>query len=155
MICRFIILFIVIGISSCEERRTPESHIIPAGYNGVVITIYDQAGYPELPLKDGFLVLKYPKDGILITSSKQEFGWASDEILESSENGIPIPITLGTPGDRRKRSAGTGSWSNGDIELEYAYKGIGTESNDLGSSGVDRKIEEALQKLQQGMKTRE
>jgi len=83
-----------------EKKRPLERHLIPSDYEGVVITIYEQSGFPELPVSDGYRIHEYGEDGILITSSKQEFVSASDEILDILKDGSHRRIGSGSAGDR-------------------------------------------------------
>ena len=91
MIRHLAILATVLTLVACEKKRTPERHLISSDYEGVVITIFDPPGFPPLPAKDGFRIHEYPADGIIITSSSQEFGWASDEMLDVLEGGTHRP----------------------------------------------------------------
>jgi hypothetical protein len=144
------LLLAIIGLSSCEKKRTSERHLIPSDYEGVVITIYDQAGFPELAVKDGYRLYEYPKDGILITSSKQEFGWASDETLDVLEDGTHRRISSGNVGDRREHFAASGSQKGGgEPKVEYCFKVIGSVNywNGIDATEYDRKKDEAIRKL--------
>tara|TARA_B110000908_G_scaffold171445_1_gene234226 strand:+ start:744 stop:1250 length:507 start_codon:yes stop_codon:yes gene_type:complete len=148
MIRYFCLLVIALSFSSCEKKRTVEMHLIPVGYEGVVITVYKQEGFPALPLKDGFLVYAYPKDGILITSSPQEFGSASDRTFELLDDGTQRP--LGTDG-RIERFAASGSQEGGGKpSMSYSFKVIGTDSywNSINSKEYDKKQAEAIRKLE-------
>lgn len=150
MIRFFTLLLVVVGLSSCEKKRTPARHLVHANYEGVVITIYDQAGFPALPMKDGYRVYEYPEDGILITSSKQEFGWGSDETLDVFPDGTHRRISSGNVGGRREHFAASGSQEGGGApEIEYAFKVIGSVDywSRVDATEYDRKREEAIRKL--------
>lgn len=123
-------------------------HLIPVGYEGVVITVYKQEGFPALPIKDGFLVYEYPSDGIIITSSSQEFGSASDRTFELLENGTQRPLGAG---GRIERFAASGSQEGGGKpSISYSFKVIGTDSywNAINSTEYERKQGEAIRKLE-------
>lgn len=144
------LLLAIVSLSSCEKKRTPERHLIPSGYEGVVITIYNQVGFPELPVRDGYRVYEYPEDGILLTSSTPEYGWASDETLDVLDDGTHRRVSSGNVGDRREHFAASGSQKGGgELKIEYAFKVIGSVDywNRIDASEYDRKKEEAIRKL--------
>lgn len=145
------LLLAFFALSSCGKKRTPERHLIPADYEGVVITIYDQAGFPKLPKKDGYRIYQYPEDGILITSSKMELGQASDETFDVLNDGTHRRVTPGNAGDRREHFSASGSQEGeGGPKIEYAFKVIGSAAywNRIDATEYDRKKDEAIRKLE-------
>ena len=135
----------------CEKKRTPDRYLIPANYEGVVITVFDQPGFPPLPIEDGFRLHGYPDDGILITSSSQELGWAADETLDVAESGARTPIPTRHSGGRCERFGGTGSQMvDGLPPIDYYFKAIGGDAYwmDRDAKEYDKKAEEAMRKLQ-------
>jgi hypothetical protein len=154
MALRVSILIALVAVLGCQERRTPARFLIPHDYEGVVITVFGQEGYPELPLVDGFRIHDYPADGILITSSPPEFGWASDEVFDVLADGtyrdLLDKLESGV-GARRERFSATGSYSGSRIAgtLQYYYKAVGTEKywKDRDGKEYDLKIDEAIEKL--------
>jgi hypothetical protein len=144
----------ILGLLGCEQKRTPSKYLIPYDYEGVVITVYEQKGYPELPIADGFIIHEYPNDGILITSSEQEFGWASDQVFDVLEDGtyreLKTDIEV-SGGIRSEHHSYTGSRSGKGIDgtIKYYFKTIGTEEywEDRDAKEFDLKIDEAIKKL--------
>lgn len=68
----FSILSLMLAVSSCFNQAEPEIHLIPKGYKGPVIIIFDEKnGKPE-KYEDGSRVYEIPKDGILRTQFKQQ-----------------------------------------------------------------------------------
>jgi len=150
------ILLIVAILSGCEKKRTPNRYLIPANYEGVVITVFDKQGFPELPLVDGFRVHKYPDDGILITSTEQEFGRASDETLDVLEDGTHRRLPTRHSGGRCERFSATGSQSGGGLtEIVYYFKAVGSDEywEDKDGREYDKKTAEAIRKLTQTEQT--
>jgi hypothetical protein len=150
MIRWFAIIICFIALFSCEKRRTPVRHLIPADYEGVVITVYSQKGFPELPIEDGYLVCRYPEDGILITSSGLEFGRAADQTFDSRPDGSWRPITTGNVGDRREHFAASGYTQNeGEPKIESSFRVIGSVEywDGIDATEYDRKTSEAVRKL--------
>lgn len=150
MIRWFAIIIALIALSSCEKRRTPVRHLIPADYEGVVITIYSQKGFPELPTEDEYLVCRYPSDGILITSSQREFGWAADQTFDVHSDGYWSPVRSGNTSDRREHFAASGTTQNeGEPKIESSFQVVGSVKywEGIDATEYDRKRSEAVRKL--------
>jgi Family of unknown function (DUF6843) len=77
----FVFLFLVLlnGCIGENQKRTPYRYLIPSGYVGWVEVRFGFAGEPELPIHEGFRIVRFSKEGILKTSSRLENGWAKDE----------------------------------------------------------------------------
>src|SRR5262249_29173614 len=65
--------------NGCTPGTLGERHFIDAGYVGWVHIRFGVTGAPALPVEDGFYVIRVPKNGLLQTSTKQEFGAAQEE----------------------------------------------------------------------------
>jgi len=62
-------------LSSCINQAEPETHLIPKGYKGYVIIIFDEKnGMPEKYENDS-RVYEIPSDGVLRTQFKEQTGW--------------------------------------------------------------------------------
>ncbi|MCX8214715.1 MAG: hypothetical protein OTJ97_09495, partial [SAR202 cluster bacterium] len=115
-----------------------------------MITVFNQQGFPELPLVDGFRVHEYPDDGILITSTEQEYGWASDETLDVLEDGTHRRLSTRHSGGRCERFSATGSQSGGDVvEIVYYFKALGSDEywRNKDAREYDKKKEQAIDKI--------
>jgi len=66
--------------------RHPTHYLIPAGYEGWVEIEYGAEG-PSLPYRNGIYICRIPADGVLVTSSVLEDGWAQDEYFYYGSNG--------------------------------------------------------------------
>jgi hypothetical protein len=67
---RWLTLLLVIGIiGSCSPNRPPEVHLVPAGYQGPLLVLYNQAGYPSLSRSGDSLVFDFRLSNVLRTSS--------------------------------------------------------------------------------------
>ncbi len=145
-----IVILASIVVAGCEQRRTPAKYLVPSGYEGVVITVYEQEGFPPLPAIDGFSIHKFPADGILITSSKQEFGWASDKTLDVLDGGSTRAIPYSLSGARVERFSATGTRSGAHIPtIRYAFKAIGSDAywRNRNATEYDKKVDEAIAKI--------
>jgi hypothetical protein len=66
--------------------------LIPEGYTGWVRVEFEVRGAPPLSTVGGEYVLRIPADGILRTSSSEQYGWARDHYYYHSAEGVrPIP----------------------------------------------------------------
>ena len=127
--------------------RTPVKYLIPSSYEGVVVVLFDQPGFPAIPNQDGYLVYSFPDDGIIITSSKPQYGRAADQFLDVLPDGSHRMIPYRDGGGRCERFSATGSRSVlGEREFVYCFTAIGSDAYWQGKDGreYDRKIEEAM-----------
>ena len=146
-----IMTMLVMLLTSCRKQRMPERHVVPSSYEGVVITIYNQKGFPELPVENGYLLFEYPEDGIIITSSAISYGWASDQTLDALPDGTRHHFNNGHAKDRREHFAASGTHSTGgNVTLEYAFRVVGSQTyyQSIDASAYDAKVAEAEEKLQ-------
>lgn len=74
-----ILLLFLTGCFFQGKSRRPVKYLIPAEYVGWVKIEFEVKGEPELPVEDGFVVCRFPKTGVLKTSSPIEYGVAVDE----------------------------------------------------------------------------
>jgi len=156
-ILAFSLLAASVSFVGCKERRTPVRYLVPSTYEGVLVTLFDQPGFPPLANEDGFVICDFPDDGIIITSSKQEYGWAADELLDVLPDGSRRRIPSKGDGGRRERFSATGSTSGyGRATVVYRFTAIGSDAYWQGKDAKehDRKIEEAFQKLEREQKKR-
>lgn len=58
--------------------RHQVKYLIPADYTGWVRIRYQMPGAPPLPRVGNWVICRFPKSGVIVTSSKLEEGWASD-----------------------------------------------------------------------------
>ena len=66
--------------------------LIPEGYTGWIRVEFEVQGAPPLSMEGGEYVLRIPVDGILRTSSPEQYGWALDHYYYDSAEGVhPIP----------------------------------------------------------------
>jgi hypothetical protein len=76
------------------DAAVPEHHILPAGFRGWAVVRYGVSGAPALPERDGKLVLEYPPDGRLQTSTPVEDvdGFLHREYLRQTDGGL-VPLS--------------------------------------------------------------
>ncbi|HTQ38062.1 MAG TPA: hypothetical protein VMJ32_03490 [Pirellulales bacterium] len=81
------LLVLYLLLVGCSQQRPPEVREFPDGFHGWALIVWEVPGYPELPSDTGKIVERFPADGLIITSSKQNFGWARDEEYYLDEEG--------------------------------------------------------------------
>jgi hypothetical protein len=80
-----------ISMSPSTVRR-PNRFLITDGYVGWVEVKYGDLNAPTFPMDNGTLICRIRDDGLLVTSSLLEAGWAKDEYLYYSEDGSVRPL---------------------------------------------------------------
>ncbi|MEM6737351.1 MAG: hypothetical protein AAF620_14910 [Bacteroidota bacterium] len=65
----FILVLFVTLISGCKSDRKGEIHLLPEGYTGGLVIVYQDLNAPPLPLIDGYYIYNIPDSGILYTST--------------------------------------------------------------------------------------
>ena len=78
-------------MAACRQNRPPEVVEAPQKFRGWAVIAWGVVGHPLLPRDSSKLIERIPSNGVLITGSPQNFGWAADEfyILDSSGNRLP------------------------------------------------------------------
>jgi hypothetical protein len=115
-----LILFFL--LSGCRQRRPAEVYEFPKDFQGWAVIVWGVTNYPQIPTDHGKLIERFPTNGIIITSSMQQFGWAQDEAYFYDVNGnrlLALPTiaveSVGYEGDNKRK-------------LDYAQAFIGTEA---------------------------
>jgi len=149
-ICTLACLF----FSGCEGESLPTRFLVPPNYEGAVLTVYEQPGFPELPTEGGFRVHRFPADGILFTSSKNDFRPCTkpDEALEVMPDGSRHPL----PGGRHVAYRATGGYTGPGLNVNYesAYIGDDTYLRTHGSDESDKQCQEAIRRIEDRQKTK-
>ncbi|WAA09872.1 DUF6843 domain-containing protein [Fervidibacillus albus] len=102
---------------SSEEKISEQNYYLPEGFEGCALIFYNVEGAPPLKLTDeGVINYHFNEDGILFTSSPEDFGWEgkdssgfykanyykggqliSDEEIVASSLGEAFLTTIGHP----------------------------------------------------------
>lgn len=117
-----------IGSSVRQATRRPSQYLIPEGYVGWARVEYQVPNAPALPVEGGRSVLRFPPDGLLRTSSAEEFGWAKDEFSYFGSGGLrPLSQTAwGGGGMIWGRVNGEATTASGKRQYEEFF--VGTEA---------------------------
>jgi hypothetical protein len=115
-----LILLSIFCLSACQKTRTPCIYEIPAGYTGWVIIEFECPDANAIPQKNGNLFFRIEASGRLRTSSKQEYGWASDRYFDST--GLKMKQTSwGEGGMIWAGSTGSSQKANGRIHYYQTF----------------------------------
>jgi hypothetical protein len=74
-------------ISAQNSTHRSSRFLIPEEYTGWVRIEFEEQGAPPLPMEGNQYVLKIPSDGVLRTSSAEQYGWAKDYYYYYSAQG--------------------------------------------------------------------
>jgi hypothetical protein len=78
--------------SARNSTRPASRFLVPEGYTGWIRVEFEVQGAQPLPMDGREYVLKIPPDGVLRTSSAEQYGWARDHYYYYSAQGMrPLP----------------------------------------------------------------
>ncbi len=72
------------GITAHKSTRPSSRFLIPEGYSGWVRVEFGVPGTPTLPMEMGQTIVKIRSEGVLRTSSPEQYGWANDSYYSYS-----------------------------------------------------------------------
>jgi hypothetical protein len=105
--------------------------LIPEGYTGWIRIEFEVQGAPRLPIEGGQYVLKIPSDGVLRTSSAEQYGWAKDRYYYYSAQGVRALPGPGRPeGLIWGKINGEESGSSGSRQYEEFFVGAAQQFRD-------------------------
>lgn len=130
------LVFCCLMFAGCEaiwrvlrDDRRPNLYLIPEGYVGWVRIDYEVEGAPELPIEDGFYLLRIPASGHWKTSAGYETGWASDEYyyVDATGDRERIPATAPDRGGLIWREVTGGAQKRNEEDLTFIQFFVGPE----------------------------
>lgn len=77
-----------LGMSARNSAYRSSRFLIPEGYTGWVRIEFEVQGAPPVPIEGSQYVLTIPSDGVLRTSSAEQYGWAKDHYYYYSAQGM-------------------------------------------------------------------
>ena len=107
----------------CERHRS-EAYEFPDGFHGWAVIVWGVPGHPQIPTDDGVIIVRFPADGVVITSTKLEFNAArvGSSFLDASQHRWPsIPI-IGFAGN------GFMHEDKSDRDMDYTQVFVGTKA---------------------------
>lgn len=128
-------LFVIVYNIEDNTKNYNEAYYFPNGYKGCTYVIYNVKNAPELRVKDHTIQYKYNKEGIMLTSSPEDFGWEGQEssgLFNASyfyidDNGKEIELEL----DKDVFGGGMSSFDNNDgVNMDYVKYAVKKEDVD-------------------------
>jgi hypothetical protein len=119
-----------LNVSARSSTRHSSRFLIPEGYTGWIRVEFEVQSAAPLSMEDGEYVLKIPADGILRTSSREQYGWARDHYYYESAGGVrPLPDS-GALGLIWGKINGEESGASGKQEFEEFFVGTAQQFKD-------------------------
>jgi hypothetical protein len=97
----------------------PEIAKFPGGFDGSAIIVWEIPHYPALPVQNGQVIEDFPPDGVLITSSRPQYGAATDEYYFVQPDGRLVPA--------KDVSVSVGEFKQGSKSMHYTNFFVGTK----------------------------
>lgn len=117
-------------VSAWNSTRHSSRFLIPQGYTGWIRVEFEAQGASPLPMQHGEFVLKIPADGVLRTSSREQYGWAKDHYYYESAGGVrPLPDS-GQEGLIWGKINGEESGASGKRKYEEFFVGTAQQFKD-------------------------
>src|SRR5207245_209365 len=63
-----------------STHKKTEVREFPQGFQGQALIVWDESGYPPLPILNRKLIEHFPPDGVIVTSTHSPEGWGKDEV---------------------------------------------------------------------------
>jgi hypothetical protein len=122
-------LAVWIGLSTRNSTQRSSRFLIPEGYTGWIRIEFEVQGARPLPMEAGQYVFKIPSDGVLRTSSAEQYGWAKDHYYYYSEQGVhalpdsgPARLIWGKINGERSGASGKQTYEEFFVGSEQQFK---------------------------------
>ena len=66
-------VFLCLLLLGCAHRHRAEAYEFPKGFHGWAIIVWGVPDYPQSPTNHDTLIIEFPTNGIVVTSTKIEF----------------------------------------------------------------------------------
>ena len=81
-------LALLLGMGTVNSTHRSSRFLIPEGYTGWIRIEFEVQGAPPLRMEGGQYVLRIPSEGVLRTSSAEQYGWAKNSYYYYSAQGV-------------------------------------------------------------------
>jgi hypothetical protein len=81
-------LAVWLSTSARNSMHRASRFLIPEGYTGWIRVEFEVPNASPLPMENGQYILKIPPDGLLRTSSLEQYGWAPDHYYYDAAQGV-------------------------------------------------------------------
>jgi hypothetical protein len=76
------IAMVLFCVASCINRAEPEMHLLPKGFQGYVIIVFNDPNGQDEKYEDDFRVYEIPSNGVLRTKFSRQDGWIANGKLK-------------------------------------------------------------------------
>ena len=128
---RIILGILILTLWSCSDNKTSETYLIPDGYQGKIIVVYDQDKGKDEEFEAHRRLYRIDSNGILLTKFKFKSGSLDEEYYYQKKNGERKIIKLDSTifwVDSTKKIAYANTFS--DTILVRYFGGAGTSGTD-------------------------
>ena len=119
-----------LGMSARNSTHGSSRFLIPEGYTGWIRIEFEVRGAPPLPMEGGQYVLKIPPDGVLRTSSAEQYGWAEHHYYYYSAQSVRALPDSGPTGLIWGKINGEESAASGKRKYEEFFVGTTQQFRD-------------------------
>lgn len=138
-----LIIIIAFYLGSCINRAEPEMHLIPKGYQGYVIIIFEDPNGQAEKYEDGFRVYEIPTNGILRTKFSRQNGWIANGKLKyyhtDGKNKTEIKEALT---ENEAREIGKVCIQNKELSVDVRYLVCSYDKRDKYFEEMHKKLDE-------------
>jgi hypothetical protein len=112
-----------LGLTACGHSQSKSTrYVIDSGASGWVKITYDRKDAPELPVEDGFIVVRISPDMKVVTRSHMNPAWDGSEFYYQSPDGKRVRLSSKDDNKRRLWALEKTSDSDGDREVFFVGK---------------------------------
>jgi hypothetical protein len=94
-------IFLCLILFGCTPHHRAETYEFPEGFHGWATIVWGAPNYPESPTNQNALVIRFPTNGIFITSTRLEFNAVRNEsyFLDAAGNRLSLSPDIGFVGN--------------------------------------------------------
>jgi hypothetical protein len=118
------------GMSTRNSTHRSSRFLIPEGYTGWIRIEFEVQSAPPLSMEGSQYVFKIPSDGLLRTSSAEQYGWAKDHYYYYSAQGVHALPDSGPAGLIWGKINGEESGASGKRKYEEFFVGAAQKFKD-------------------------
>ena len=119
-------------MSAHKPLQRTSRFLIRDGYTGWIRIEFEVPGAPPLPTENSQYVLRIPAEGLLRTSSTEQYGWANDQYFYYSGQGVHSLPDSGPAGLIWGKVNGEHSGATGKTKYEEFFVGTLEQFKDQG-----------------------
>jgi hypothetical protein len=143
---------VVLGLGACSHPPKPARYIVDSGTSGWVKIMYNHPEAAELPVQNGFAVVRIPADLRIVTRSRMNPSWDGSEFYVQGPDGKLV--RLYTKDDDNRRLWGMEKTADDQGEREVFFVGkqdefthVSRAAGDMGTGLMHAKPPDATSEM--------